>query len=124
MLVGHGYATLSRDGTIVLGSFITYHAHSGYLQVIAGSGLIGLSFFVYQVILYFKFIRSGKEHVYKSRLILCSTLLSAFFLHNISEASIGFQIYPQFIFPVLIANVLWSYEFVFAQTKHSIIIGI
>ena len=112
LLIGHGYATLSGKGiVVVLGYFKTLHAHNGYVQLLAGTGLIGLSLFLYQLFLYLKFTLSLKTTSDRKYSILLFSLLIAFLLHNVIQSSIGYQIYPQFVFPVLLINLLWHYEY-------------
>lgn len=101
---GHGYAMLTEAGSASYGALTNLtHAHNGYLQVFAGLGIIGLMLLFLFIVTIFKFIFNIK----KRRLISDKSLLYYFvflLMHNISEASFGFQIYPQLFFFLLLFN--------------------
>jgi len=96
---GAGFAIASPEGAIRYGALITNHAHNGYIQVLSGLGIVIFAFTLAMVLDLFtsnlKRWDSSSDGYY-------GVYFAAFFIFsNFSEASMGFQIYPQLAMLIL-----------------------
>lgn len=108
LIPGYGYSAVSETGFINLGAFATNHAHNGFLQILLGTGILGIFSLIWFFLRLFSII--NMHAIIPSihwRLIVFST--SFFLINNLSEASIGYQIYPQLIILVLIISPVSAY---------------
>ena len=103
-IMGFGYAVLSPDGYVRLDTFLSSHAHNGYIQVLSGVGLIGIFFLFQYIIRVWKVIKIGIKFSYKD-VKYVEYLFWFFIINNLSESSIGYQIYPQLVGMLLITTV-------------------
>lgn len=101
VLWGHGYAMITPEGYVIVENLKTNHAHNGYIQVYAGLGLIGVGFLLSFAIGCFGVLRGA---LIFDKVSSNFGIFAAFFfmINNFSEASIGYQIYPQLIIFLLI----------------------
>lgn len=103
-LLGFGYCAIGESGFVRLSSqVITDHAHNGYLQVLLGTGLVGCMFLYLFLLRLFRLVVSSWRQGAPSR--KSTTFLFLFFiLNNLSESSIGYQIYPQLVYLLIFAS--------------------
>ena len=107
LLRGHGYAMISDIGVIrIVTLVVTQHAHNGYLQVLAGTGIIGLALVVWFLAKMVRLFRRGVAEQHPAVLSFLAIFV-AFLANNMVEASIGFQILPQFVLMFVLANVFY-----------------
>lgn len=100
-LWGHGYAMISPEGYVIVENLKTNHAHNGYIQVYAGLGLIGSVAFLIFLIGCLGFLKGALTFDKTSGGFGLFTVFF-FVINNFSEASIGYQIYPQLIIFLLV----------------------
>ncbi len=120
ILIGHGFYMLSGTGTVIVGALNLYHAHNGYMQTLAGTGAVGL-------VLVFAFLVRAGRVVFSADTCMptegrkCAMFLYTFFVvSNISEASVSFQIYPQFLLTgLLLMTVVGAQALPRARTARS-----
>ena len=111
LIGGNGFGVISDKGFVILNSLTTVNAHNGFLQIIAGTGIIGFSSFVLyisQLIGYAKnLIHKGFWETGCHKLIWTILYLQVFVLmNNFTESNFGSQIVPQLIVFVLSAMIL------------------
>lgn len=102
MLVGQGYAVLSENGMIIVESIRTTNAHNGFLQVFAGTGLIGFLlflFYLFQLMIHLIITQKNNsgENKNQFRFWIIFLLLIFILINNLAESSFGSQIVPQLI---------------------------
>lgn len=101
IIPGLGYSAVSETGFINLGSLITNHAHNGYLQVFMGTGLIGIYFILWFFTRIYRLMMAWKPIPLVHKRVMIYAVIF-FLINNLSEASMGYQIYPQIVILLLI----------------------
>lgn len=107
MLTGYGYGILSESGIIIVRSLMTTNAHNGFLQIFAGTGLIGLFlflFYMFHIIINLKTVKKKSHNIFWTILSLLIFIL----INNFSESSFGGQIVPQLIIFLFISILITS----------------
>lgn len=102
-VLGHGFATISEHGTISEGALTTFHSHNGYVQTIAGLGIVGI-FLVINLILKILLSKRSIRLFAPQNSIIFSGVFYFFLLHNLAQSSLCFQIYPQLFAFLLLYN--------------------
>jgi O-antigen ligase len=114
LLIGNGFGTLGPNGSVSVWTISTYHAHNGYLQILAGCGVIGVGLLVWFLGRLVRALRSAHTSVASRNdddvNRTCLIVILVILISNCVESSIGTQIVPQTCV-LLVVGVALLYDF-------------
>jgi len=98
LLVGHGYGAISQKITVQLGHVALAGAHNSYLQVLAGTGLLGLILFVGFLLAAFNKFKKNLMQAANYKVDFLIGILLLMIVHGASEGFFGVNLSSPFGF--------------------------
>lgn len=126
LLAGNGFGVLSKTSFVKFQSLKTTNAHNGFLQVIAGTGVIGFILFSLFLLNFVRWLIKNNmpDHSKnRSRNPTWSLLFLSIFvlINNFVESNFGAQIVPQTLTFLFVASILVTPEKkVYAEISYSV----